>query len=361
MLRSAIQHGDTDGHAASTHQHNATSLFAYPQVAGLTDQCANMTLTPLRCDHPSYQRPSCHFAVPPGGCDWSTQVGGCHTGVLDWSQLRRKRFYFLGNSVTRHYAYGLGDLLRHGKDLHLNRTIEQQLAGRKAGGLSSPTASIRFLWKNWIGPEGPVCKPGAVCRDACRYSTAAAKDTRLCLSFLLRDATVNDVLVVGASSLNLSHFRELEASPAFSNRGAVAAVLATLPQQVQHDNVQMLLDVFPGAVVWHSLPIWHLERDTQLAATRASAFPNNRNHCIGFFNSQLRCAILGEPSGRIQFLNVWNDMRLRLDELIDQVHHPGRLTEMVLTHLLAMLAPEVLRNRAGGCASRRAFSPVLAQ
>ena len=60
-------------------------------------------------------------------CAWDRDIDGCGR-PLDWCRLRRKRFYFLGNSVTRHYSHALASIVHNQRDqTSITRQQEKKL------------------------------------------------------------------------------------------------------------------------------------------------------------------------------------------------------------------------------------------
>jgi hypothetical protein len=128
-----------------------------------------------QCDSAPPQVPQLHprfFRPPLDGCDWSRSLDGCplepqllengnHSAAM--APMAHRNYYFLGNSVTRHYAFTLRDFLSGAKhDGHTTtaarREEQKSCAGGSAVGQSSCDLRIRgtqgvvkFMWKNYIG------------------------------------------------------------------------------------------------------------------------------------------------------------------------------------------------------------------
>ena len=66
------------------------------------------------------------FKATVSGCDWSESLRGCPgNGTLDAELLAERNYYLLGNSVTRHYAFTLRDILEGKRDTFRDRTFER--------------------------------------------------------------------------------------------------------------------------------------------------------------------------------------------------------------------------------------------
>ena len=122
------------------------------------------------------------------------------------------RFAFLGNSVTRHYAFALRDMLNDGKDGRMDRKAEKAEC-RSAVGVdtcelrrSNGLPSIHFWWKNYLGAQHESSLDDAH-RDIC-----GSRPVGPCLSalFAAHNFRRSDVLVVGSIPINVTHFRSID-------------------------------------------------------------------------------------------------------------------------------------------------------
>ena len=127
------------------------------------------------CDSEPPQLSPQFFRPPSHGCDWSRSLDGCplpepqllenHSAAM--GPMAHRNYYFLGNSVTRHYAFTLRDFLSGAKhDGHTTTAArlaeKHSCAGGSAVGMSSCDLPIigmqgawqgvvKFMWKNYIG------------------------------------------------------------------------------------------------------------------------------------------------------------------------------------------------------------------
>lgn len=349
--------------AADSNTPNASGLFAYaPQTPGQhfsyravlssvkpVPGCWGLELPQAHCPRQVRKRRTGTFITPPLGCDYSVGLDGCPLrSDLDWVALRQKRYYFFGQSVTRHYAYSMADVLVIGRDSDpLGASRLEEKARASAGAQPARHKGTRFYWKNYIGMQHAYDDEK---RDACapfKRPQHLDSPTGQCFARLLRGATENDVLVIGSISVNTTEFKRIGGN---SYIGGPEMTLAAVGFDAAHMALlRLLLRQFPGAIVWHSYPYVRLEADTKPSCGRPKKSGNltqanqcaDKNACIGPINAAIRCAILRLGSSRVQFLNLWELQRQRQHEYVDQIHHPGPLSEAFVFALLGMLQPRV--------------------
>ena len=269
------------------------------------------------------------FATPLAGCAWDQDIDGCGR-PLDWCRLRRKRFYFLGNSVTRHYSHALASIVHNQRDqTSITRQQEKKLqsAGKKWISTSDPV--VYSFWKNGIGLGDEYDDRD---RDVC-----ASTSTRNCLLSLFRGSSENDVLIIGS----LPHNTTLNAAVNGSTREwRRQNVLAFRQTRVYSEIVEMLLEVFPGAIIWHSYAFWVMGRDKEALGPMAR-HESDLNICNRFSTAKMRCAIIKHGTGRMQYFNMWPHLSKHWPQYADQIHHPGPLTEAAVFAMLSALKPYV--------------------
>ena len=239
----------------------------------------------------------------------------------------------MGNSVTRHYAFALRNMLATGHDGSVNRTAEKHKCESKVldtsscelprlDGISPP---ITFWWKNYLGSAHEIAADDAA-RDVCHQM-----QTGSCLRSLFSGYNASDVLVVGSLPINITHFKAIggssfssleKAGPAF----AAANAAADLPMLEQ-----MLVHGFPGAILWHSYAYVDMARHT---GDRSFDF----NHCFDRISNATACALsrgrAGAGPSRMHFVDLRALERSRLSEYADAIHHPGKLSEAIVKELV---------------------------
>ena len=256
------------------------------------------------------------------------------------------RFAFIGNSVTRHYAFALRDMLDSGNDGMLDRKMEKAEC-RTAIGVATCELhrrngwpSIHFWWKNYIGNEHELAWDDAQ-RDVCGLRPAGA-----CLAalFAAHKFRRSDVLVVGSIPINVSHFRSIDGDskaqlhicgPKFAEANAVANLTSI---------AMVLLKAFPGTILWHSYPALDMAR-------HVGPRPFDINSCFARINDAISCALdtpMLRASARIRFVDLRPLQQPRVHQYADFIHHPGELSE----HAVRMLVAEQ-------AAARREFFTTL--
>lgn len=179
------------------------------------------------------------------------------SGALE--QRRECKYYLIGNSVTRHYAFALHALVfEHSVVLTDRQTEKSRCQGILGTSSCSIGDNVKFFWKNTLSD---TIASDDVLRDAC----AKHAHTHNCLNEIFRGASINDVLIVGSLLSNNSYATSRgynswlpfhESGPQFADAAehADAAVV-----------FQMLVDTFPGRIIWHSYPFLRLELDEHIA------------------------------------------------------------------------------------------------
>jgi hypothetical protein len=271
----------------------------------------------------------------------------------------------MGNSVTRHYAFGLKGIL---DKTHDNQTTDEQRREEKSRcngvlGTSScklyayngaTRTNITFFWKNFVSENVAT---DDLRRDICANNNNAPTSLRECLSkhfngtssgknhlpVYSHGATARDVLVVGSVALNSTYFLEHGGS-SLRDLHIIAPMFGVSAQHADVELVvQELLGSFPGTIIW--LSNTHLNLQLNNAHT-----PQDINGCYAYIDSRVRCAVRRQ-GGRIQYLDN-RDMQTKYIQAfesreapspadkgpyLDVIHHPGALSEAVMRSVLAML------------------------
>ena len=286
------------------------------------------------------------FSQVPDKCNWAeASYGPCQTKEF-LAPAPRRNYYFLGNSVTRHYAFALRDILskRHDGQVTNSDRINEKQACRR-GGVSScslhvyadngtVSSTIEFMWKNYLGEEA---SSDDLDRDICNLPGIKTKD---CFEERFADATSKDVLVVGSIPCNTSFF--------LSNGGrSTQGFHISAPEHAlasKHANMStlalLLLQSFPGPIIWMSYA--HLDWKLNSFAAKIDV-----NECFEYIDSRMKCAL--SQFDRIRFM----DNRLLQKHYIsnfnlckqnctapylDIIHHPGAISEAITRSILLMLS-----------------------
>jgi len=275
------------------------------------------------------------FRTPAPGCDYAAGPDGCPPPPSSKPTHHAGRtFWFLGNSVTRHYAFTLAHWLQGlPPDTQAARQTEKLLCQGDFGTshcrtdicLDGRNTSVRFFWKNVLGEEYHLKDP----RDVCRGGRRLAR-TEPCLARLFAGAKPTDVLVMGSIPVSgrwlwqnggFINGKMMESGPIF-----VDAILHARLRDIVH----LVQKVFPGAILWHSYAF-----PNQTVAHRRAA--GDARPYVLFLNSALRCMTAGE--GRVAFLN-WERFQSRhLGQYQDDIHHAGFLSQHIVAHMLSLLPP----------------------
>lgn len=244
-------------------------------------------------------------------------------------QRRERKYYLLGNSVTRHYAFALHALVfEHSVALTDRQTEKSRCQGVLGTNSCSIGDNVKFFWKNTLSD---TIASDDVLRDAC----AKHAHTHNCLNEIFRGASTNDVLIVGSLLSNNSYATSRGhnswlpfhvSGPQFTDAAehADAAVV-----------FQMLLDTFPGRIIWHSYPFLRLELDGH-----KSPF---LNYCFRQLNQLTACVLARftkqhqQQAHRLHFIDLEPLQKTSIEKYVDLIHHPGELSNVIINLLLRML------------------------
>jgi hypothetical protein len=311
------------------------------------------------------------------------------------SAVARRTFYFMGNSVTRHYAFTLSDLIVHGRDVHLNRTAEKTVctanaaasctmttslsepgtAARQArsdtnsstrhmmwGSVQTakaadflrqplPKSGVRFDWQNHvdlIGGPPQLEDPG---RDVCTQThkqSGGQASVLSCLQQRFRRASKDDVLIVGSMLLNSSAYFAASHGPRMLKSFDEDAPMSLLA--LRHANatrmVETLLGVFPGLVIFQSFP--HIVMSMHTGQKDA---PFDIRDCYSQIDALTECAVRHFPL-RARFVNLRPLQQSQEAYYQDSIHHAGPLSEAAMRHVVGLLRPTRLGPRSGPPAAR---------
>ena len=243
-------------------------------------------------------------------------------------------FYFMGNSVTRHYMFALKEALeassssssssssgiggigrgsrtnKSASATTLSRQEEKQICHGVDGKFSTcklfarhisgrPTA-LTYMWKHTIDAHAHTRDDP---RDACQPWARRGESVAACLTALFRNATSADVLVVGSMLANLTEFyadggSTFDASlPRTSLKIARSLAVASSALSSSAglgggdgDAVALLLRcAFPGTIVWHSFA--HVDMAPSKWRSERSAW--DVNPCLEYVDEAARCALDG--------------------------------------------------------------------
>lgn len=277
-----------------------------------------------KCD-----RSDSYFTFP---CDWSSMEAFSNKSALctpfiltdtNFSILFKKtNFYFIGNSVTRHYSFNVKYILDGyiSEEKKLSREEEKI----KCGGLldtnscyhvtENGEAFIQFYWMNTIG-ENPDQTDD---RDICHAQRHAKNiTTESCLRGAFTNATDKDILIISSILVNSTNYvgsfqkwdkfflKIIESQNTLTNSQAT---------------IQMVSQVFPGRIIWLPYPSIGL---------------NNRE--VEAVNDATREAVEGMCSDRVIFLNTYAMLQDHRHLYKDAIHHPGLLSDMVISAVFSTL------------------------
>lgn len=275
----------------------------------------------------------------------------------DASSSSTRTFYFLGNSVTRTYAFILCDILsvdpsnpdltsRTNTTTH-DRHVQKRLCGDSRPGTLGEerprgckarcgVGAVVFAWKNTLSSY-----LSSDFRDICDApSDILFEGTASCLRRIFRRASENDVLVVGSIGADDRYFGETGHLHFQSlDRFGELALRASENNNIGHVG-SMLRLVFPGKdnIVWHSYPALDTRLDTKgrCASLRCDLMYAKINERT---SESLR------DSG-VSFVSVWHMQSERLGEYDDMIHHGGRLGRDIVERLLSVVSAEASEAKA---------------
>lgn len=243
-----------------------------------------------------------------------------------------RSFFFMGNSVTRHYAMALQGMFDGIQDKPIDHKTEKNMC-QGILGVSSCAAgpNISFFWKNTISVRRAYDDPG---RDVCGTSPGDGS-IEPCLKALFKQAGPRDVLVMGSLVFDSLQFHQ-QGYTTMESLDRMLVGAAASARNITHNVVvvDMLLRVFPGLIIWHSYPFLHAAKnDVKLAW--------DINACSRAVSKQALCAASSarDYRSRIEFVDLSGIQSTRLDLYKDLIHHPGILSEQILKVLLSMLRP----------------------
>jgi len=278
--------------------------------------------------HCSNANESAYFESP---CHWSSDLafsnktGLCNPYIIERNfstTLNGRNFYLLGNSVIRHYSFNIKYLLDEYigiKENKLNREEEKLKCGALLDVnscthfINNIRTTIKFLWMNTIG-EAPDRTDK---RDICSIANTT---TEICLRNIFENATMKDVLILSSSLVNstsyagsdmswINYFANIIKSQESFQIGHLSA----------HKTLDMLLSVFPGAIIWLPYPFI------------------GTNESVEQVNTFLRAAIETYCSERLIFLNTYSLLKDHKHLYLDGIHHPGKLSDMVVKAIFSLL------------------------
>ena len=257
---------------------------------------------------------------------------------LNLSNLIRRNYWLLGNSVTRHYSFSIRDILQGTEnDVMVNRTEEKSackgILGTKscvlsviANGPAHGTSRIKFGWKNYFGEE---LAWDDTSRDIC--FSIKTENMIECLKKFFMGAQRNDVLFVGSLSLNVSQFTSRGGHPSWDSWALSAPLFAESALTGNHTaHIALLLAAFPGAVIWTSYP--HVVMNNHVGPPP----PGDLNLCFQNVNKYIQSAC--ELHDRALFLDFSKVQSARESEYTDFIHHPGKLSHDITQYMLSSLS-----------------------
>ena len=255
-----------------------------------------------------------------------------------------KTYYFLGNSVTRSYAFTLCSMLSK-IDYIPDRFIQRDLCGNsnfphpgevRARGCRAQcgeNVSVVFGWKNTVSSHlssdfRDVCE---IPEDSNIPESSKFRRTLGCLRRIFRSARANDVLVVGSLALDDRlfgethhlHFQHLDRFGELALRATTHADLESI--------ILMLRRAFPGnRVLWHSYPNLDFSRDTKgdCVRVRCDLMYAKINELVDASIRKLSVSM------NVSFVSLWDIQARRLDEYDDMIHHSGKLARDIMIKLL---------------------------
>eukprot|EP00293_Proteomonas_sulcata_P016829 CAMPEP_0184298730 /NCGR_PEP_ID=MMETSP1049-20130417/9479_1 /TAXON_ID=77928 /ORGANISM="Proteomonas sulcata, Strain CCMP704" /LENGTH=335 /DNA_ID=CAMNT_0026608947 /DNA_START=418 /DNA_END=1425 /DNA_ORIENTATION=+ len=298
----------------------------------------NCYVKPFRCENvPSHnwRKRKQNYFQSSQDCDWAQALDQCFSDrELNWNVLSQRKYFLMGNSVTRHYAFALRDLLRGVGRKSISRQREKQTCngvhGTASCGFDFATrtghrTSIQFFWKNYIGT---TTSHDDQVRDVCKNQAR----TERCLSSVFRGANKQDVLLVGSIPVNTTYFQAMRGN---SLRGFHESGPEWLESQLHmngHEIIRMLLSAFPGTIIWHSFPFLNNAKNQRTPSTIAFG---DVNRCFEYGNSVLKC--LTEDYDRVSFVNLQPLQARRIAEYQDFIHHSGGLSNDIVRGMVSIL------------------------
>ena len=259
----------------------------------------------------------------------------CFANVsLNFTDLSRRNYYFVGNSVDRHYAFALRDILGTSPK-SMSRAEEkkscQGVLGTASCGFTFFTRSdiqttVNFYWKNYLGMTQSY---DDMSRDVCKDSQSEALFTDL-----FHNASSRDVLIIGSVPVDSEYFKKLGGHSSAPFHISAPQWLESQLHLRVHDILEMLLRTFPGAIIWHSYPFLNMNKNS---FGNDLAF-GDLNRCFSFGNSLIQCYARSYP--RIAFLDLTSMQARRLPEYNDLIHHSGKISEDIVEIMLKLISQE---------------------
>jgi hypothetical protein len=268
-------------------------------------------------------------------CDTSLSLDTCLNDFpLDWRDLSVRKYYLVGNSVTRHYAFALRNLLLGNGQSVLSRKEEKSNCHGAQGPdfccfnfvtRANIETSVKFFWKNYIGiSRSHDDKARDICQDS---------HTEPCFKRLFKQASSRDVLILGSVPADTGYFEKIQGN-------SWAPLYVSAPQwvesqiQLQAEEVlELLLRTFPGIIMWHSYAFLNMEKNQHTVASRAFG---DLNRCFAYGNSLIACAARAYP--RIAYINLTRIQSRRVEEYNDLIHHNGNISDDIVHGMLGLLS-----------------------
>lgn len=309
---------------------NLSNIVPASGVSATLADIKRCDVKPLVCN--GIKVPKLYFSAS-DDCDWTVDLGSCPRETLNWTDLCRRRYFLLGNSVTRHYAFALKDLLA-GRQTRLSREQQKSTCHGVLGTSSckfqvatrtGTTTQVQFYWKNYIGLTNSH-DDGS--RDICGRQAS----TEACLKNLFRHASSEDVLIIGSVPSNTSYFKEINGNSMKPFHESAPKWLQSQMHLTGFEVLDMLTRAFPGPTIWHSYP--HLNMKLNQHTALSLAF-GDLNKCFAYGNSLMKCAT--QANSRVAFVNLQPLQTKRVSEYSDLIHHAGMLSEDIVSSMLGIL------------------------
>lgn len=260
---------------------------------------------------------SCGYINYTKNCDCSSFIVNKFEKCLLDYEIKKRDFYFVGFSVTRHYSYALRKIL---KNISVPNTREDEKKLQNEH--KPPDSNIFFDWKLTIGMDKDNRDP----RDNCKHYA----DTKECFSHKFIRSNTKSVLILQSVAINTTHWNTNKYHTI--TKGDV--FYPYMADSSYHNNmgeiINTIQNTFRGQILWLNYP--HVIQ--RLHNGKKYYFLES---CTRYLDSNVMCSLINNKWDRIHYMDFYNLQTQFEDEYDDMIHHPGALSEKIVNTILCRI------------------------
>jgi hypothetical protein len=244
--------------------------------------------------------------------NYTTNDGMKERTAREGVNWRSRKYFFMGNSVNRHYSFALEKLMKGQRDGHADRSSEKAECPKDT--LGCDRGQVKFLWKNWpLVPRRTPTMPQQHLSDGCH----GYPSLQSCLEVFFANATSEDVLIIG------SNYAFTSICQFGTEEQAYATARIDIPE-----SIESVLQLFPGIILYHSL-----------GPVRPDHPRPDEHQWIATINNITKQAV---ANTRIVFVDSYEFLLDKTSQFDDVIHHSGPPSEGVVSLFLETIATQGL-------------------